>query len=44
MLATLLMAWCIGSFAVAPLVGRMLRSAQRGYEPVLAGGKALEIA
>ena len=43
MLATVLTVWCVGSFVVAPFIGRAIRASRRG-EASTATGRTLEVA
>jgi hypothetical protein len=47
MLATLLLGWCVGSFLVAPFIGRAIRAARRPEAEafaVAAASQSLEVA
>lgn len=43
MLATVLTVWCVGSFVVAPFIGRAIRASRRG-ETRQAASQSLEVA
>ncbi len=46
MLATVVVLWCVGSFLIAPLVGRAMRGARVDAlpTPLAAAAKSLEVA